>query len=64
MPFWGSHLPISLEIGQKLKSHLFKDIYTSVIQSDENLEIAQMPNKGGLVKQTLLYKIDEVLLHH
>ena len=47
MSFWGRHLQ---EIGQKLENHLYKDIYSSVIQSNENLEIAQMPNKGGLVK--------------
>lgn len=61
MPFWGSHLQ---EIGQKLKSHLYKDIYSSVIQSDENLEIAHMPNQKVSLKQSLLYQADETLLHH
>lgn len=46
MPFWGSHLQ---ETGQKLKSYLYKGIYSSMIQSDENLKIAQMPNKKELV---------------
>lgn len=58
-PFWGSHLQ---KIGQKLKSYLYKDIYSSVIHRDENLEIAQMLNKRGLVKQILFHQSDEILL--
>ena len=61
MPFWGSCLQ---EIGQKLKSHLYKDIYSCVIQNDENLEIAHMPNQTGSVKQSLLCQTNETLLHH
>ena len=61
VPFWGSQLQ---EICQKLKSYLDKDIYSRVIQSVKSLEIAQMPNKRELVKQTLCYQIDEILLYH
>jgi len=61
MPFWGSQLQ---EICQKFKSYLDKDIYSRVIQSVKSLKIAQMPNKRELVKQTLCYQIDEILLYH
>lgn len=53
MPSWGA---ISIqEVGQKLKNYLYKDIYSSMIPSEDNLEIAQMPNKRGLVTQTLFF---------
>lgn len=61
MPFWGSQLQ---EIFQKLKSYLNKGIDSRVIQSVKSLEIAQIPNKRELVKQTSCYQIEELLLYH
>lgn len=52
------------EVGQKLKNYLYKDIYSSMILSEEDLEIAQMPNKRGLVTQTWFYQIEGILLFH
>lgn len=52
------------EVGQKLKNYLYKDIDSSMIPSEEDLEIAQMPNKRGLVTQTWFYQIEGILLFH
>lgn len=52
------------EIDQKFKSYLSRDIYSSIIQSDENLEIAQILNKREWVKPILFYQIEELLLCH
>lgn len=60
----GEASPASQEVDQKSKSYLYKDIYSSMIQSDDNLETAQLPNKRRLVKQTLFYQIEEILLCH
>ena len=48
----------------KSEKAIWTKIFIAVIQSDENLRIAQMPNKRELVKQTLHYQIDEILLYH
>lgn len=50
------------EVAQKLKNYLYKDIYSSMIPSEDDLEIAQMRNKRGLVMQTLFYQIEGILL--
>lgn len=49
---------------QKLKSHLSEDIYSSIIQSDDNWEIAQILNKRERVRPIWFYQIEELLLCH
>lgn len=61
-PSWGAmSIP---EVGEKLKNYLYKDSYSSMIPSEDNLEMAQMPNKRGLVTQTSFYQMEGILLLH